>query len=381
MTRQTTPGARFEARPPSPVTPMTGNTLLLLRALGLAAALLAALFAAGCAVSDFDYAEAARVTEVTRGSVLANLNLGSGLEDRILALDPNHISTKEVKEVLSHAPAPRIINIYGGLPTVYPQMESFSKFLIGMGYPENRIRNPRDGTYAYSPYKSAEELAGIAAWYYEKEGMQPMIVGHSQGGMQAIKVLYELSGALSGHLHQWDPITESQGDDYVVDPVTGLRRPVVGLRLSFVTGVGSGGPTRLLPNQWVMAGKLRRIPNTVEEFTGFYMHGDILGGDDLGFGSGNKYVSIGSAKVRTVLLPFGYDHVFVPFTSHLARHAETRDWINDYLQTDEPVLEHEFNVPSANILWAADVWTSVKRHWCIELQRLIRAKRMMRNGA
>jgi hypothetical protein len=342
---------------------------------------LPALIAAGCAITDFDYAKAVRVTEVTRGSVLANLNLGTPLEDRILALDPDHISTKEVKEVLSRAGAPRIINIYGGIAPVYAQMVSFSKFLIGMGYPENRIRNPRDGTYAYSPYKSAEEIAGIVAWYYEKEGMQPMMVGHSQGGMQAIKVLYELSGAFNGHLHQWDPITESQGEDSVIDPLTGLRRPVIGLKLSFVTGVGSGGPTRLMPNQWVMAGKLRSIPDTVEEFTGFYMHGDILGGDGLGFGPGNDYVSTGSAKVRTVLLPFGYEHISVPFTSDLARHAETRDWINDYIQTDEPVLEHEFSVPSTNILWAADVWTSIKRHWCIELQRLIRAKRAMRNGA
>lgn len=28
-----------------------------------------------------------------------------------------------------------------------------------------------------------------------------------------------------------------------------------------------------------------------------------------------------------------------------------------------------------NALWAADVWYSIKRHWCLEAQRLIRAKR------
>jgi len=28
-----------------------------------------------------------------------------------------------------------------------------------------------------------------------------------------------------------------------------------------------------------------------------------------------------------------------------------------------------------NLLWAADVWFSVKKHWTLEAQRLIRARR------
>jgi hypothetical protein len=27
------------------------------------------------------------------------------------------------------------------------------------------------------------------------------------------------------------------------------------------------------------------------------------------------------------------------------------------------------------VLWAADVWHSIKKHWCLEAQRLIRAQR------
>jgi hypothetical protein len=30
---------------------------------------------------------------------------------------------------------------------------------------------------------------------------------------------------------------------------------------------------------------------------------------------------------------------------------------------------------SSNAVWAADVWYSVKRHWVLEAQRLIRARR------
>src|SRR3954468_22195383 len=38
-------------------------------------------------------------------------------EDKILALDPLHVSGRDIREVLSHAPAPRLINIHGG---IYP---------------------------------------------------------------------------------------------------------------------------------------------------------------------------------------------------------------------------------------------------------------------
>ena len=30
-----------------------------------------------------------------------------------------------------------------------------------------------------------------------------------------------------------------------------------------------------------------------------------------------------------------------------------------------------------NALWAADVWFSIKKHWVIEAQRLIRARRAL----
>jgi hypothetical protein len=34
----------------------------------------------------------------------------------------------------------------------------------------------------------------------------------------------------------------------------------------------------------------------------------------------------------------------------------------------------QFDANSENILWAADVWYSIKKHWVLELQRLIRAR-------
>jgi hypothetical protein len=33
--------------------------------------------------------------------------------------------------------------------------------------------------------------------------------------------------------------------------------------------------------------------------------------------------------------------------------------------------------PADNALWAADVWFHVKKHWTLEAQRLMRAKRAL----
>ncbi len=73
-------------------------------------------------------------------------------------------------------------------------MVSFGQFLIGMGYPEAAIRHPGDGRWSHSPYEDSAQLAGLVAWYYEHDGMRPMLIGHSQGGIQAVKVLRELAG-------------------------------------------------------------------------------------------------------------------------------------------------------------------------------------------
>src|SRR5712671_5109261 len=86
-------------------------------------------------------------------------SLSPELEDKILALDSLHVSEKDIREVLSHAPAPRIINIHGGIYPVHRRMISFSQFLIGMGYPAFSITNAADGTYTFSCYESSDLIA------------------------------------------------------------------------------------------------------------------------------------------------------------------------------------------------------------------------------
>ena len=334
----------------------------------------------GCASHTYHYRGANYDRTVEKGTVLQGLQLDPVLEDTILALDAEQITEKEVKEVLSQGPVPRIINLHGGVPLVYQAMESYSKFLIAMGYPEAKIRNPRDGTYSYSPFKRSAEIAGIIAWYYEKEGMPVMLVGHSAGGMATVRVLHELAGAFADKVAVWNPLTEeAEGRHSIIDPLTGVERPVVGLRVGYATVVGIGGLASLMPNSWDMLGKLRRIPDTVEHFTGSYIVLDFIGGDFFGLvESPNKFRATGTAEVRNVKLPPSYSHVFVPVTGHLAEHKPVRDWINRYVPTEEPELTVSFDTSSRNILWAADVWHSVKKQWCLEAQRLIRAKRNMK---
>jgi hypothetical protein len=50
-----------------------------------------------------------------------------------------------------------------------------------------------------------------------------------------------------------------------------------------------------------------------------------------------------------------------------------RDWLNAY------VPGHNNGIPAnaattTNALWAADVWYSIKKHWVLEAQRLLRTK-------
>ena len=89
----------------------------------------------------------------------------------------------------------------------------------------------------------------------------------------------------------------------------------------------------------------------------------------------NRFRSTGSAKVRNVELPASYSHVFSPQLTHLLKNQEAMDWINHYEQTETPKHPMELKGDTRNILFGADIWQSMKKHWVIELQRLIRARR------
>jgi hypothetical protein len=203
------------------------------------------------------------------------------------------------------------------------------------------------------------------------------MIGHSQGGIQAVKVLYELNGTFSDELPVWNPVTDMGEQRHtIIDPLTGVRRPVVGVSLSYVSIVGAGGVALAAPAHWGMAQRLHTIPNTVEDFTGFSIDNDLIAWTFPGPENATLYQHNGTAVVRNVTLPGTYSHVFVPVTQALAADPKMRDWLNAYVPgADNGQPPGARDGHDNNALWAADVWFSIKRHWCIEAQRFIRARR------
>ena len=102
--------------------------------------------------------------------------------------------------------------IHGGVYPVHLAMTSFGGFLTGHGLSRGAIRPPGPSTGPTARTRARHRLAGIAAWHYEQDGVRPMIVGHSQGGLYAVKVLKQLAGRY--------------GDDAVdLGSARGSRRP------------------------------------------------------------------------------------------------------------------------------------------------------------
>jgi pimeloyl-ACP methyl ester carboxylesterase len=301
------------------------------------------------------------------------MTLDPALERQILALDPDHISERDVRTTLALGPTPRVILLHGGLYGTHLLMMNFGKFLIGMGYPDAKIRDPSDGAYSQSPFGSTERLAGEIAWYYEHDGLRPLLVGHSQGGIQAVKVLYELDGAFAKKIAVWNPTNDTPEERFsIVDPLTGETRSVVGLTVAYASVVGAGGVALASPVHWGMAQRLHEIPNTVDDFTAFNIDFDMVAWTLPGAA---PFRHNGTAQVRNVSLPATYNHIFVPLTQALASDPQMRDWINAYVpgaDNGKPPGSEEGR--GTNAYWAADVWFSIKKHWCLEAQRLIRAK-------
>jgi hypothetical protein len=300
------------------------------------------------------------------------LHLDRETEERILALVPEKISDAEVQSVLARGPSPRIINLQGvaGLVTMAP----FAEFLIAMGYPEERIRNPRDGALSYNSSGNSAQLAGALAWYYEREAMMPMLIGHSQGGMMAVRVLYELAGDFGHPLFVWNPVRdEAEERSSITDPLSGRERPIIGLHVPYAAAIATGTLPRIWLGQWDMVQRLHKIPNTVTEFVAYSLEWDLLAGN---FGRAEPYRAIGDAEVRNITVPWAAGHTGVVFAKPLAVNPTTRAWINDYIPSPELApLPTDAGVDLANLVHSADIWYSVKKHWCLEAQRLIRAWR------
>ncbi len=271
--------------------------------------------------------------------------------------------------MLAHVPAPRIIALQGSVALV--TMEPFAEFLAAMGYPRERLVNPRDGTLSYDSFTDSARLAGEIAWSYEHDALMPMLIGHSQGGMLALKTLHELAGTFGRAVPVWPP-----GDDRplarttVRDPLTGADRPVVGLTVGYAAALATGKLPRVLLLQWSMLPYLRQVPDSATDFTGFSLPGDLIAGTLFG---DEPYRASGTAHVRNVTLPSSYSHIALPRTRHLAADPVTRAWIDRYAPSAADAPPALKDIDTTNLVHAADIWHSVKKHWCLEAQRALRA--------
>ena len=281
------------------------------------------------------------------------------------ALDCEALAGVDAAVAMQAIPAPRIVSLHGSVPII--TMEPFAEFLIGMGYPEAALRDPFDGSFTRSSFTDSAELAGSLAWYYEHDGMRPMLVGHSQGGMMVMRVLHELAGGFDDAIPVVDPSTRTAlARTTVRDPYTGEQRPVVGTQVAFASAIATGTLPRLLLGQWTMIPKLRKVPDSALEFTGFAIAFDPIAGN---LADPEPYVATGTCAVRNVLLPSSYSHIRAPAMEHLARQPSTRAWIVAWQPGAGAALPQDADV--RNIELAADLWHSIRRHWCLEGQRAL----------
>jgi hypothetical protein len=93
-----------------------------------------------------------------------------------------------------------------------------------------------------------------------------------------------------------------------------------------------------------------------------------------GVAATSEYAHNGSARVRNVMLPAWYNHVVLPVTKDLASDPLARAWIEAYAPGVDPDSA-PLQSSGQSVYWAADVWYNVKKHWCLEAQRTIRARR------
>jgi hypothetical protein len=288
----------------------------------------------------------------------------------VQALDCRRIAAADVAQVLAKAPAPRIILFQGSFAVT--TMEPFADFLVAMGYPRERLRDPRDGRVSQGSFGDSRRWAGTVAWYYESEGMMPMLIGHSQGGMMTLRILYELDGAFAEAIPVWDPVAdEALPRTTIRDPRTGNTRPVKGLAVDYATALATGKLPRIFLGQWDMIARLRKVPDTVVDFTGFSIPWDPIAGT---LGDPEPYAAIGTARVRNVTLPSRYSHVGLPDTLHLATQQATRRWIDAWSPESTTPPPEADGIDTTNITHAADIWYSVKQHWCEAAQRVPAAR-------
>src|SRR4029077_18291099 len=99
---------------------------------------------------------------------------------------------------------------------------------------------------------------------------------------------------------------------------------------------------------------LRKIPDTVDDFTGFFIDADLVALSFPGNPLDVQYEAMGKANVRNFRLPVTYNHITVPITEDLASDEGARAWIDAYVPGKEQDTSGLSLNAQLHVLWAAD---------------------------
>ncbi|MFC1491853.1 hypothetical protein ACFLQ0_04625, partial [Nitrospinota bacterium] len=335
---------------------------------------------AGCAHERFSWDFGPKALKFSQWRPLAR---DQKLARRILALDPLNITAEDVKITLSRGPAPWIMPISPAFPGPIIFKDLF-KFLIDMGYPPGRIGDPRSDDFTLSYREPSETIAGLAAWTYERDGMSPMLVGWSAGGITAVSALHDLSNPVNKEeLKVVSGLTgEAEDRGWILDPYTGEKRPIAGVKISFAGVLMAGGLSRLFHLfRWGERPPLHAVPDSVNELVAFHAPADPLGTDLLSGDTArsNEFKPMGTAKVRTIIADPSYGHVNVIHCYLLTQNKKGRGWAAAYrpeggwgLRDFRKTARYALDWGKRN-LWCGELWYAVKKHWALEAQRVARA--------
>ena len=154
---------------------------------------------------------------------------------------------------LAKGPTPRIILLHGGVYPGPPDDGVVRQLPDRDGLSRSAASAiPAIATGRTAPTDEPAQLAGLVAWEYEHDGMRPMLIGHSQGGLYGGQ---DPEGPRGPERRQRAGVESAHGTleerTTIVDPLTGTRA---------AGGRASPSPTRrpsapagsrcVLPNWW-----------------------------------------------------------------------------------------------------------------------------------
>jgi hypothetical protein len=276
------------------------------------------------------------------GQALAAAALPPELRERLLAIDPEQVSDQQVRELLTLTPVPRVLLFQGSLGA---DMESFGSFLAQMGYPAYRLRNPATGRYSYSfawdgcRCVECDALAASLPAQVHRDGVAPVLVGHSGGGVSVSRILHRLAADENAP------------------------------RVSFAATLGTGALMRWVPGFPGCAAELtllRQVPASVAVFTGYRIAGDPF--TSL-FGFGDFRPTVGAmppAQVRNVRLSPQVSHLRAFEVDGYAEQPQVRAWIEAYRPGSDAPPPDAPGLDLSNLHHAADLWHSLKKHWALQ---------------